>query len=108
MSKFFTVALIAAFLSLNLSSVQAKSRDCTTVSKAQYTALKKLKVGVTKQSVINILGNSSCKIDGYIKGMAAYGYNLNYDRKNWLVVIYKNGKAQDAKIVPYGMGLRAG
>jgi len=108
MSKFFTVAIIAAFLSLNISSVQAKPRDCTTISKAQYTALKKLSVRASKASVIKVLGESSCKIDGYTKGMSAYGYDLDYDRKNWLVILYKDGKPESAKIVPYGMGLREG
>jgi len=108
MSKFLTVAFIAAFLTLSISSAQAKPKsNCVAISKAQYSQFQKLPKGTNKATLDRVLG-ASCSISGYGNGMSAYGYKLSYDSKNWFVVVYQNGKVYKAAILPIGMGLREG
>ena len=109
MSKFFTVAFIAAFLTVSISSAQAKPTrgGCISISKAQYSKALNLPAQSSKATLDRVLG-ASCQIPGYGNGMSAYGYKLSYDSKNWFVVVYQNGKVYKAAILPIGMGLREG
>lgn len=109
MSKFFTVAFIAAFFTLSISSAQAKPKsNCAAITKAQYSQSQKLPKGTSKATLDLVIGSSSCKLSGYGNGLTAYGYNLSYDSKNWLVIVYQNGKVYKSAVLPVGMGLREG
>ena len=109
MSKFFTVAFIAAFLTVNISSAQAKPTrgGCASISKVQYTKARNLPAQSSKTALDKMLG-TSCQISGYGKGLSAYGYKLSYDSKNWFVVVYRNGKVYKSAVLPVGRGLREG
>ena len=108
MSKFFTVAFIAAFLTLSISNAQAKPTrgGCALISKAQYNQVQKLS-GTSKATLDRVLG-ASCQISGYGNGLSAYGYKLSYDSKNWFVVVYRNGKVYKSAVLPIGRGFREG
>jgi len=108
MSKFLTAATIAAFLTVSISSAQAKPTrgGCASISKAQYNQVQKLP-GASKATLDLVLG-ASCQLSGYGNGLSAYGYKLNYDSKNWFVVVYQNNRVYKSKILPIGMGLREG
>lgn len=108
MSKFFTVAFIAASLILSISNAQAKPTrgGCASISKAQYGKAQNLPAQSSKAALDRVLGLSQCKLPGYGNGLSAYGYKLSYDSKNWFVVVYRNGKVYKSAILPYGRGLR--
>ena len=105
MPKFFTIALTALLL-LNASITQAKptKSNCASISKAQQNQVHS---GTSKATLDRVLG-SSCQLSGYGNGLSAYGYNLSYDSKNWLVIVYQNGKVQKSGVLAVGMGLREG
>ncbi len=108
MSNFLTVAFIAAFLTVSISSAQAKPKDCVSISKAQYEQVQKLPVTSKSKATLDRVLGASCQISGYGKGLSAYGYKLSYDSKNWFVVVYRNGKVYKSAVLPIGMGLREG
>lgn len=107
MSKFLTVAIVAAFLTVSIS-VEAKPTrgGCASISKAQYNQVQKLP-GTSKATLDRVLG-ASCSISGYGKGLSAYGYRLSYNPKSWFVVVFRDGKIYKSAILPYGQGLREG
>ena len=109
MSKFLAAATIAAFLTVSISSAQAKPTrgGCASISRTQYNQVQK-RPGTSKATLDQVLGSSQCKLPGYRKGLSAYGYKLSYDSKNWFVVVYRNGKVYKFAILPYGRGLREG
>lgn len=108
MPKFLTLALVAAFFTLNISSAHAKPSNCGAITKVEYSNFQKLPKGSSKATLDRVLGSPSCKLSGYGNGLTAYGYRLTYDAKNWLVVVYQNGKQYKAGVLPVGMGLREG
>jgi len=109
MSKFFTVAFIAAFLTVSISSAQAKPTrgGCISISKAQYSKALNLPAQSSKATLDRVLG-ASCQIPGYGNGLSAYGYRLSYNPKSWFVVVFRDGKVYKSAILPYGRGLREG